>query len=427
MREERYLDTFKSYKDSGYETVKQKPKRGSKRGGVFSKCLDFQEYRKKFLSLMDVQNPYVRVIDPSAACRVWYKGKPLLMLGSNNYLGLSVHPKVKEAARKAIDKYGTGAGSSRPLTGTTSLHIRLEEKLSEFKGTEDSLLFSTGYMTMMGVISCLVTKEDVVFSDQLNHASIIDGVSLSKGQVQIYKHNDMSDLEQKLFLCDPMKNKLIITDGVFSMMGSIANLPEIGRLADKYGATVMVDDAHGSGVLGENGHGVLEHYHMENQIDLVCSTFSKVFGTVGGAVGAKKEIIEFIRFNSRPFVYTASLPPSVVATVLAGLQVIQEEPELLHRLRKNAEFMRKGLSELNFRIGNSPTPIIPLFIGDDAKALKMSAELQEEGIFVNPILPPGVSVESSLIRISIMTNHTQDDLEFALDKFETVGKRLNLI
>lgn len=402
-------------------------KRLNKKENLFSKCFAFQEFRKNFLSLVDGQNPYVRVVDPSAACHVKYKGKSLVMLGSNNYLNLSLHPKVKNAARKAIDEYGTGAGSSRPLTGTTSLHIQLEKALSEYKNTEDSLLFPTGYMTMMGIISCMVTKDDVVFSDQLNHASIIDGISLSNAQVQIYKHNDMSDLEEKLALCDPGKNKFIVTDGVFSMMGTIANLPEIRRLADKYGAAVMVDDAHGSGILGENGHGILEHFHMENQIDFLCSTFSKVFGTVGGAVGAKKAIIEFIRFNSRPFVYTASLPPSVVATVLAGLQVIKEEPELLQRLRKNADFMRKSLTELNFRIGHSPTPIIPLFIGDDEKTLRMSTELEEEGVFVNPILPPGVSVESSLIRISIMANHSQDDLEFALDKFKTVGKRLNLI
>lgn len=393
----------------------------------FEKLSRFHDLYRAYMTNLGKHNPYTRVVDPPSTPIVQKNGKTLIMLGSNNYLGLSTHPVVKKAAKKAIEIFGTGACSSRPLAGTTSLHIQLEKELSDFKGTEATILFSTGYMTMMGTISALTGEEDIILSDQLNHASIIDGIRLSRAQVRIYEHNDMTSLEENLAVCNPEANKLIVTDGVFSMQGDIANLPEIKKLADKYNTFVMVDDAHGTGVLGENGRGILEHYHMENQIDIAGCTFSKVFGTVGGAVGAKKEIIDFLRFNSRPFIFTASLPPSVIATVLASLRLLRSSKNLLHLLRENVKFLRKSLADLNFKLAPTQTPIIPLLIGDDVKTMRMGAELEEEGVFVNPIIPPAVSAEASLIRISVMASLSQEELEVAVDKFKLVGKRMGLI
>ncbi len=391
------------------------------------KCIKYQAFVNEYLSTLKVQNPYLRVLDPTAETTILRNGKTMIMLGSNNYLGLATHPEVKKAAKRAIDIYGTGCCSSRPLAGTTSLHVELEEELARFKGTEASLLFSTGYMTMMGTIYALAGEGDVIFSDQLNHASIIDGARLSKAQVQVYRHNDMESLEEKLAACNPEVNKLIVTDGVFSMKGDLANLPEIKRLAKLYNAWIMVDDAHGTGVMGETGRGVAEHFHLEGEVDLICCTFSKVLGTVGGAVGAKKEVIDFLRLNSRPFVFTASLPPSVIMTVLASLRVIRQSPHLLQQLRRNADFLRENLINLNFRVEETQTPIIPILVGNDEKVFRMAWGLEEEGIFINPIVPPAVSAESSLIRVTTMATHTLEELEFAVDKFRIVGKRVGLI
>jgi len=399
----------------------------SKADSFLDKCRKFHAFYNAYLSKFNKQNPYMRTLDPASSPSVLRDGRTLIHLGSNNYLGLSNHPEIKKAVKETIDVYGTGCCSSRPLAGTTSLHVRLEEELAEFKKTESALLFSTGYMTMLGIIFALAEENDVIFSDQLNHASIIDGIRLSRAQVKIYGHNDMTSLEQNLASCDPGVNKLIVTDGVFSMKGDIANLPRIKELADFYGAMVMVDDAHGTGVLGENGRGVLEHFNLEGQIDLIGCTFSKTFGTVGGAVGAKKEIIDYLRYNSRPFVFTASLPPSVIMTVLASMKVLKKSHDLLTRLRKNTAFLKKNLKQLKFRLMPTETPIIPLLVGDDTKALRMALDLEKEGVFVNPIIPPGVSAESSLIRISVMATLTEDELAMALDKFKLVGRRVGLI
>ncbi len=397
------------------------------KGTLLEKCFHYDDFYRSTMARLGVENPYLRVLDPTASPSVYKDRKCLINLGSNNYLGLSTLPEVKEEVKKAIDKYGTGSCSARIFAGTTSLHIQLEKELSEFKGEEATLLFPTGYMTMLGTIYALVGENDVVLSDQLNHASIIDGVRLSRAQVKIYEHNDMASLEEKLVSCEPSVNKLIITDGVFSMKGAIANLPEIKRLADKYETVVMVDDAHGTGVLGENGRGTLEHFHMEDQVDLVCYTFSKVFSSVGGAISTKKEIVNFIRFNSRPYLFTASPPPSVIMTVLASLRVLRSSPQLLRQLRENTEFLRENLKSLDFRLESTETPIIPLLIGDADKTLRMSIELENEGVFVNPVIPPGVSAESSMIRISVMASLSRGDLEFALNKFKLVGKRIGLI
>jgi len=391
------------------------------------KCAKFQAFADKFLAHLKDKNPYMRVIDPTSSPRVMKDGKPMIMLGSNNYLGLSTHPVVKNEVKKIVDKYGTGCCSSRIFAGTTSLHLQLEEELADFKGTEAALLFSTGYMTMMGTITALMGEKDVVFSDQLNHASIIDGIRLSRTQSRIYKHNDMASLEEQLAAAPAGADKLIVTDGVFSMKGSIADLPGIQKLAHKYKAAVMVDDAHGTGVMGKTGRGIIEHYNMENHIDLSCCTFSKVFSSVGGAVCASRELIEFIRFNSRPYLFTASLPPASVMAVLASLRVLRSTPELLTQLWANVKFLKENLESLNFNVQPTETPIIPLLIGDDQKAFQMSVELEDEGVYVNPVIPPGVSAESSLIRISAMASLSREDLELALEKFLLVGKRLGLI
>ncbi len=392
-----------------------------------AKCVNYRNFVETYLASMDVQNPYLRVLDPCAETEVFKDGKTLIMLGSNNYLGLSTHPDVVRAVKKAIDIYGTGCCSSRPLAGTTSLHVELEEELADFKCAEASLLFSTGYMTMMGTICALAGENDVVFSDQLNHASIIDGIKLAKAQIRVFRHGDMEHLEELLAACDPEVNKLIVTDGVFSMKGDLANLPEIKNLSDKYGAWTMVDDAHGSGVMGEHGRGVAEHFGLEGEIDLVCCTFSKVFGTVGGAVAARRDVIDFLKFNSRPFVFTASLPPSVVATVLASLWVLKRSPHLLQNLRRNAQILKDGLAEMGYPVMPTPTPIVPIPLGNDEKVFRLAWALEDEGVFVNPIVPPAVSAESSLIRATAMATHTEELLEFALDKFRLVGKRLGLI
>lgn len=392
---------------------------------LFDKCYEFNKKVDYVKSLN--QFFYLREIDPAATPVVTLSGKKMVMLGSNNYLGLTSHPKVVEATIKAIREYGTGACSSRILTGTTSLHTKLEKKLAKFKGTEDAVVFSTGFMTMMGTIASITEAGDIILSDEFNHASIVEGCRLSKALVKIYKHNNMASLEDELSKCDPSVNKLIVTDGVFSMRGTVANLPEIKRLADKYEAKVMVDDAHGTGVLGAKGHGTLEYFGVEGEIDLVCGTFSKSLGTIGGFTGAKNEVVTFLKLNSRPFIFTASPPPSVVATVLACIEVIEEEPELLQKLRKNTDLMKKGLKETGFVLEETVTPIIPILINNDEMTFKMAGKLEEEGVFVNPVVPPAVPKGSSLIRVSIMASLSVEELEMALDKFRLAGKSLGVI
>lgn len=392
---------------------------------IFDKCREFGK-RVAHLKSID-QFFYLREIDPAATPVVSRRDKELIMLGSNNYLGLTSHPKVVERTIEALRDYGTGSCSSRVLTGTTSLHNQLEKKLAEFKRTEDAVVFSTGFMTMMGTIAALTEESDLILSDELNHASIIEGCRLSKAQVMVYRHNDMTNLEEILSKCPPPSNKLIVTDGVFSMKGTVANLPEIKRLADVYQAKIMVDDAHGTGALGVRGHGTLEHFDMEGEVDLVCGTFSKSLGTVGGFTGATRDVVTYLKLNARPFIFSASLPPSVAATVLACLEVIEEEPELIKKLKWNANFIRRNLKDMGFAIEETITPIIPVLIGDDEKTFKMAGGLEEEGVIVNPVVPPAVPKESSLIRVSVMATLSLENLEMALDKFNLVASRLGII
>ncbi|MEA3408866.1 MAG: pyridoxal phosphate-dependent aminotransferase family protein, partial [Candidatus Eisenbacteria bacterium] len=370
---------------------------------------------------------YLRQIDPAASPVVTMNGRKLIMLGSNNYLGLATHPKVVEATVKAVEEYGTGACSSRVLTGTTSLHNRLERKLAEFKRTEAAVVFSTGFMTMMGTISAMTEEGDVVLSDEFNHASIVEGCRLTGAEVKVYKHNDMASLEDELSKCGDSSNKLIVTDGVFSMKGTLGDLPGIKKLADRFGAAVMMDDAHGTGSIGATGRGTLEYFGMEGQIDFVCGTFSKSLGTIGGFTASTQEVVSYLKLRSRPFIFSASPPPSSMATVLACLEVIDEEPELMKRLGKNTDFLREGLADAGFRLEPTVTPIIPILIGDEEKTFLMAGGLEDEGVIVNPVVSPAVPKEGSLIRISVMASLADDELATALDKFKLVGGKLGLI
>jgi len=392
---------------------------------LFDKCFEF----KKMVDYVKSHNQffYLREIDPAASPIVNRKGKKLIMLGSNNYLNLTEHPKVKEAAIKAVEKYGTGSCGSRILTGTTSIHTQLEQKLAVFKKTEDSITFSAGFLALMATIAAITNEKDIIFSDELNHASIIEGCRLSKAQTKVYKHNDMASLEEELAKCDASLNKLIITDGVFSMKGDVCDLPGIKRLADKYRAEIMVDDAHGTGVLGKMGRGTLEHFDMEGQISLISGTFSKSFAAVGGFTCAKTAIIDFLKLTSRPFIFTASPPPSVAATILASLEVIEQEPEIIQKLHKNSSFLKKGLKDLGFVIEDTITPIIPILINNDEKTFMMTGLMEQEGVFVNPVIPPAVPKNQSIIRVSLTAGHTENDLGFALEKFKIVGKKLGVI
>ena len=370
---------------------------------------------------------YLRQFDPAASPVVRMDGRDLIMLGSNNYLGLATHPKVIEATVAAVKEYGTGACSSRVLTGTTSLHNRLEERLAEFKGTEAAVVFSTGFMTMMGTISAMTEEGDVVLSDEFNHASIVEGCRLTGAEVRVYRHNDMAHLEEELSKCDGPADTLIVTDGVFSMKGTLGNMPAIRKLADRYGAAVMMDDAHGTGAIGRTGRGTLEHFGMEGKVELVCGTFSKSLGTIGGFTASTREIVDYLKLRSRPFIFSASPPPSSMATVLACLDVIDEEPELMDRLRANTETLKDGLAGDGFTLEPTVTPIVPILIGDEEKTFLMAGGLQDEGIIVNPVVSPAVPKEGSLIRVSMMASLASAELEKALDGFRLVGKRLGLI
>ena len=392
---------------------------------LFDKCAEVTR-RLEYVKARN-QYFYCREFEPTAAPFVNMDGKRLMMLGANNYLGLANHPKVVAAARAALEKYGTGSCSSRILTGTSPLHVELERRLARFKGAEDALLFSAGFLAMMGTVSAMTGRGDVVLSDALNHASIIDGCRLSRADVRIYRHNDMASLEEELVQARDAANRLIVTDAVFSMKGTVANLPEIRRLADKYDAAVMIDDAHGAGTLGARGRGTAEHFGLDGKIELVCGTFSKTIASYGGFCCARKDAVAYMRFSSRPSVFTASPPPVVAATVIACLDVMEEEPQLLEQVRRNAQFLRYGLKQAGFRLEDTITPIIPILVGDDERTFKMAGGLQDEGIVVNPVVPPAVPKEGSLIRISLMATFTLDQLDQALVKFKKVGRAVGII
>jgi 8-amino-7-oxononanoate synthase len=354
------------------------------------------------------------------------EGKNVIMIGSNNYLGLTNHPRVKEAAIKAIEKFGTGCEGSRFLNGNLEIHEELEKKLAGFFRKEAALVFATGYQTNLGTISALVERNDFVIIDKDDHASIIDGCRLSFGKVRKFRHNDMDDLERVLEATKG-KSKLIIVDGVFSMEGDIADLPNIVRLAKAYGARIMVDDAHAIGVLGQGGRGTAEHFGLENEVDLIMGTYSKSLAAIGGFVAGRADVISWIKHLARSMLFSASLPPSLVATVSTALDIIEEEPKLREQLWRNTRKMLKGYKSLGYDTGTSETPIIPILIKDTMKTYQMCKLLFENGIFVNSVISPAVSPGRELLRTSYMATHTEKQLDTVLAAFEKVGGELGVI
>lgn len=394
-----------------------------KSSDIFGKCLKFNKAKMLIAHNM---YPFFRTIESAQDPEIIMNGRKMIMIGSNNYLGLTNHPKVKEAAIEAIRKYGTGCAGSRFLNGTLDIHVQLEEKLARFMRKDAALIFSTGFQVNLGVISAVAGKDDLIVIDKMDHASIIDGCRLSFGEVRKYRHNDMSDLE-RLLRENEERDKLLVVDGVFSMEGDIAPLPEIVSLARKYGAGLMVDDAHGIGVLGNTGRGTSEHFGVEEEVDLIMGTYSKSLASIGGFISGSSDVIHFIKHSARSLIFSASPPPASVASVSAAIDIIENEPERREQLWNNTSKMLEGLKSLGFQTGSSQTPIIPVIVGDDEKAFIMAMMLQEEGIFVNVAVTPAVPAGMALIRTSYMATHTDEHLDIVLRAFEKVGRKLGLI
>jgi 8-amino-7-oxononanoate synthase len=390
---------------------------------IFDKCLRF--HKAKDLISHGLY-PYFRTIESAQDPEIIMNGRRMIMVGSNNYLGLTSHPKVKEAAIAAIRKYGTGCAGSRFLNGTLDIHVQLEEKLSRFMRKEAALIFSTGFQVNLGVISALVGKDDIVIIDKMDHASIIDGCRLSFGDIKKYRHNDMADLERLLMEYEE-KDKLVIVDGVFSMEGDIAPLPEIIDLVRKYGARLMVDDAHGIGVLGQTGRGTAEHFGLEDEVDLIMGTYSKSLASIGGFISGSADVIHYIKHSARSLIFSASPPPASVAAVSAAIDIIENEPERRAQLWKNTTKMLNGFKALGFQTGHSETPIIPVIVGEDEKAFVMAMMLQDEGVFANATVTPAVPSGMALIRTSYMATHTDEHLDIVLGAFGKIGRKLGII
>jgi 8-amino-7-oxononanoate synthase len=371
--------------------------------------------------------PYFRAIEHEQDTEVIIQGKRLLMFGSNSYMGLTTHPKVKEAAAKAILKYGTGCAGSRFLNGTLDIHIQCEEKIARFIGKEAALLYSTGFQVNQGVISTLVGRDDYVLLDKLDHASIVDGAKLSFGKTIRFKHNDMDGLDEALRQLPADKGKLIVVDGVFSMDGDVIDLPTLVRLAEEHHASIMVDDAHGIGVMGERGSGTASHFGLTDKVDMIMGTFSKSLASLGGFVASDQATITYLKHHSRALIFSASPPPSNVAAVMAALDIIQSEPERIKQLWDNTHRMASSLKSMGYDLGNSTTPILPVLVGEDLKCFKMCRALQDEGVFVNPVITPAVEPGRALLRVSLMATHTFEQIDWALEKFEKVGKGLGVI
>jgi 8-amino-7-oxononanoate synthase len=390
---------------------------------IFGKCFKFDKAK---MLISQGLYPYFRIIESAQDPEITMNGRRMIMVGSNNYLGLTNHPKVKEAAIEAIRKYGTGCAGSRFLNGTLDIHVQLEEKLARFIGKDAALIFSTGFQVNLGVISALAGKDDLVIIDKMDHASIIDGCRLSFAEIRKYKHNDMSDLERVLGENED-RYKIVVVDGVFSMEGDIARMPEIVSLSKKYGARLMVDDAHGIGVLGKTGRGTAEHFGLEHEVDLIMGTYSKSLASIGGFISGSADVIHFIKHYARPLIFSASPPPASVASVSAAIDIIENEPERREQLWKNTSKMLNGFISLGFHTGHSQTPIIPIIVGENEKAFMFAMMLQEEGIFANVAVTPAVPAGMALIRTSYMATHTDEHLDIVLRAFEKVGKKTGLI
>ena len=391
---------------------------------IFAKCENYtvaREAKEKGIY------PYFHELQSRQDTEVIMEGKRKIMLGSNNYLGLTVNEEVKKSGIEAIEEFGTGCSGSRFLNGTLNLHLELEKKLAEFLGYEDVMTFSTGFQSNLGIISAVVGKDDYVICDKENHASIYDGCRLSYGTMLRYKHNDMDSLEKALQKVPEGAGILIVTDGVFSMSGDIARLPEIVALKKKYGAALMVDDAHGLGVVGKGGRGTGSHFGLEKEVDIVMGTFSKSLASLGGYMAASQTVCEYVRHNSRPFIFSASMPPACCATAQKALEILEREPERVDRLFRLGEYMRRALKQKNIRIKDAPTPIIPIYISDAVTTLTVAKRLFDEGVFVNSVLPPATSPNECLLRVSLMASHTEKLIDEAVEIIERVLKEFDII
>ncbi len=371
--------------------------------------------------------PYYRAIESEQDTEVVINGKRVLMFGSNSYLGLTNHPKVKEAGIAAIKKYGTGCAGSRFLNGTLDIHIELEEQLADFVGKDGALVYSTGFQANLGAIPSVVGRNDYILLDELDHASIIEGSRLAFAKTVKFRHNDMASLEKLLQRCEPESTKLIVVDGIFSMEGDIANLPEIVRLSKKYNANIMVDDAHSLGVIGKNGRGASDHFGVAGDVDIIMGTFSKSLASIGGFIAADSDTINCIKHNSRSLIFSASATPAATASALAALEIMKTEPEHIERLWTNTHYCLKAFRSLGFDLGHACTPILPIMVRDNAKTFMMTKVLLDEGVFVNPVVAPAVPNDSTLIRFSLMATHTQQQIDFAIDKIEKVARRLEIL
>ena len=384
---------------------------------LFDKCDAFtmaNTYREKGLY------PYFHCLESRQDVTVTMEGKRRIMLGSNNYLGLTVHPEVVEAGIRATEIYGTGCSGSRFLNGTLKLHLELEEALAAYIGKEACMTFSTGFQSNLGIISAITGRNDYILCDRENHASIYDACRLSYAKMVRYKHNDMQDLETQLSLIPEGAGKLIVTDGVFSMSGDICDLPKIVELAKKYDAAVMVDDAHGFGVLGEGGRGTADYFGLTDEVDVIMGTFSKSLASLGGYMVASERVIDFTRHNSRPFIFSASIPPAMCATAMAALNVIKKEPERVERLSELGAYLRRGLLERGLKIKEADTPIVPIYTYDAETTLATNKLLYDAGVFVNPVLPPATAPTECLLRASLMATHTEELLDEAMDIIQKV-------
>jgi 8-amino-7-oxononanoate synthase len=390
---------------------------------LFEKCRNYTTAKDAMATGI---YPYFIPLDENEGTEVVFEGKRLIMCGSNNYLGLTTHPKVREAAIEAIKRSGTSCTGSRFLNGTLAIHKQLEHELAKWVGKEAALVFSTGMQTNLGTISALIGRDDVVVLDKDDHASIVDGARLGYGKIERFRHNDMDHLARVLESIPDSAGKLIVVDGMFSMEGDLAPLPELSTVAKKFGARFMVDDAHGMGVMG-GGRGTAAHFGVTDKVDLIMSTFSKSFASLGGFVAGDENSIHYIQHFARAMIFSASIPPANAAAALAALHVMQEEPERCKRVIELAEKMRKGFRTLGFNIGNSVTPVIPIIIGDNDKTFLAWKKLFDAGVFVNPVISPAVNAGHQLLRTSYMATHTDEQMDKVLSIFERVGKEVGLI
>ena len=381
------------------------------------------------LTALEAQGLYrhLRVLDAAQAARTTVDGRNVVNLSSNNYLGLTTHPKLKQRALAALEEFGVGTGSVRTIAGTLRLHVELERRLAVFKKTEAVVVFQSGFAANAGTVAAILTKDDFVISDELNHASIIDGARLSRATIRVFPHRDVQAARQIVRDLPRTARKLLITDGVFSMDGDLGALPDLCALAEEHGLIMMVDDAHASGVFGKDGRGTVDHFGLHGRVDVQVGTLSKAIGALGGYVAGNKNLIEFLHHRGRPFLFSTSHPPSVTATCLAALDVLVEEPELIERLWANTRFFKDGLGRLGFNTGTSESPITPVIVGEAAKAMRLSDRLFDEGVFAQGIGFPTVARDKARVRTIVTATHTREDLQFALDIFARVGRELELI